>query len=336
MSEARRIKPNIQYNGRDISAFVTEISYTDNTDQTDDISIQLSDRAERWFNEWFPETGDSIIAKIALHNWTIPNDVRTIDCGMFEVDNVEMSETVTINAVSAPIRGSIRSEQKNKGWENIKLNAILEEIALQANLRLIYETDIDPYYDRIDQNYKSDLSFIEELCKSDGLCVKISDGQLIVFEESKYDALPPIGKVVKGSSSIAGKPKFRRNAKNIYRACEISFTDSKTDETYKGQFAAPNVGTVGHILKLNESFNSEADDMNFERKAKARLREQNKKEWTVDISLRDEVLYYAGTNIELEGWFRFDGKYHIQSVSYSISSGGFITNLSLRRCLEGY
>jgi len=336
MSDARRVKSTVKYNNRDISHQIISIGYTDNTDNTDDISIKLSDRAEQLFSSWFPETGDTLTAKIELCHWISSDTTETMNCGLFEVDNVEMSDTVTINAVSVPITGSIRSEKKNKGWENINLSSILEEITGNAGLTLVYETDIDPYYDRIDQNNKSDLSFIEELCKSDGLCLKISDGQLIVFEESKYDTLAPVGEIIRGTSLISGVPKFKRNAKNIYTACEISFTDSKTDKTYKGSFNAPNVESVGHVLKLNESFNSESDDMDLERKAKARLREQNKKEWTADVSLRDGIIYYAGTNIELEGWYSFDGKYHIQSVSYNISSSGFTTNLSLRKCLEGY
>ena len=336
MNEARRVKAIIKYNGMDISPQVNSISYTDNTDNTDDISVKLSSRAEDLFRSWFPETGDILSAQIEICNWLSTNQITTMNCGLFEVDNIEMSDALTINAVSVPITGNIRSEKKNKGWENINLSSILTEIAVNANLNLIYETDIDPYYDRTDQNNKSDLAFIEELCKSDGLSLKISDVQLIVFEESKYDTLPPVGKIIRGASLISGNPKFRRNAKNIYTACEISFTDSKTDKTYMGRFDAPNVEQVGHVLKLNEKFNAESDDMDFERKAKARLREQNKKEWTADISLRDGVIYYAGTNIELEGWYKFDGKYHIQSVSYSISTSGFTTNLSVRKCLEGY
>lgn len=336
MPEARRVKKTVMYNGRDISFYVMSIDFTDNTDVTDDISIKLSDRAERWYNEWFPETGDTLTVSIELINWRWTNDNHKMNFGSFEVDSVELTDTVTVKAVAVPITSSIRSEEKTKAWEKIRLRSIAGEMAARAKLILVYEADINPLYDRSDQNNKSDLAFLEELCKSDGLCVKVTDNQLVIFEESKYDRMEAVVTIKKGVSLYTGKPRFKRSAKNIYSACEISYTDSKTDKTYKGCFVAPNVGKVGHVLKLNEKFNSKTDDMNLDRKAKARLREQNKNEWTVGFTMHDGVLYYAGTNWMIEGWHRFDGKYHIRSVSYQIGDSGFSVDLDMRRCLEGY
>ncbi len=90
------------------------------------------------------------------------------------------------------------------------------------------------------------------------------------------------------------------------------------------------------MLKLRENFNSESDDINLDRKAKARLREQNKKEWTASCSLVGEIIYFAGTNINFEGWYKFDGKYHLETVTHNISNSGYAIDLSCRRCLEGY
>jgi len=336
MPEARRVKIAVTYNNHDISGWVSGVTYSDNSDKTDDISIRLSDRAERWYNEWFPETGDQVAASIDVINWRWPNDNRSMSFGSFEVDNTEMSDTVTVNGVAVPITSSIRSETKTKRWKKIRLRGIAKKIAANASLELVYETDVDPYYDRSEQNNKSDLAFLEELCKSDGLCVKVTDGQLVIFEESKYDQMEAVGTIEKGVSLYKGKPKFARNAKNIYSACEIAFTDSRTDKTYKGRFEALNVGNVGHVLKVNEKFNSKTDDIQYNRKAKARLREQNKNEWTARLTMCDGLFYYAGTNLNIKGWYKFDGKYHVKSATYDIGGSGFTVDLELRRCLEGY
>jgi phage protein D len=256
--------------------------------------------------------------------------------GLFEIDNVNFAATVTVNAVAVPITSSARSEKKSKAWKQITLRRISGDISSNAGLSLIYDTDIDPFYDQTDQNDKSDLEFLEDLCKSDGLCVKETNRQLIVFEESKYDAAGPVATIVRGSTDIIGMPSFKRNAKNIYTSCEISYFDSKTDQTYVGSFSAPSVGKVGHTLKLRENFNSESDDINLDRKAKARLREQNKNEWTCDLKLKGDIKYNAGTNIQIVGWHKFDGKYHIVTCTHSIGSGGYVVSLSTRRCLEGY
>jgi phage protein D len=336
MAGARRAKPEIKYNGRDISDFVVDFSYTDNSDKTDDISVKLDDRDELWIGDWFPETGDTVDVSIRVYDWNSVGDNRMLPYGLFEVDNTNYDDAMSINAVAVPITASGRSEKKTKAWKEIALSSIASDIAGTAGLSLTYDTAIDPYYDQTDQNDKSDLDFLTELCKSDGLCVKETDGQLIVFEESAYDAAPAMITIRRGSTDIYGNPKFKRNAKNIYKACEISYFDSKTDTTYTGSFSAPSVGDVGHTLKLRENFNSEQDDINLDRKAKARLREQNKKEWTCDIKLKGDITYCAGINIQLVGWRRFDGKYHVETCTHTIGSGGYVVSLSTRRCLEGY
>lgn len=336
MAASRRVKTAVKFNGRVVSQHVTDFTYTDNSDKTDDVSVTLEDREERWSNEWFPETGDTLNCALEVFDWNGPGDNRKMKYGNFEIDNVDFADVVTMNGVAVPITSNARSEKKSRAWKKIYLSKISGDISKSAGLTLIYETDIDPFYDQADQNDKSDLDFLEELCKSDGLCMKVTDGQLIIFEESKYDAMPAAIKIRRGSSDILGRPKFKRNAKNIYTSCEITYFDSKTDKTYKGFFQAPKVGKVGQKLKLRENYNSKNDDINLDRKAKARLREQNKNEWTASITMKGDIRYMAGINVEIIGWHKFDGKYHVTACSHKVSGSGYTCSLTLRRCLEGY
>lgn len=333
---ARRAKAKVLYNGNNISDYIMDFSYTDDTDKTDDISIKLSDREKLWYKGWFPQTSDMMTAQIELINWDKIGDNKALDLGNFEVDSVDFSQTMSVKGIAAYISSNIRSEKKNKSWEKISLSSIASDIAKNAKLELVYETNINPFYDKSDQNDKSDLSFLEELCKSDGLCVKVTDSQLIIFDESKYDTLPSVATIERGNTYIYGYPTFKRNAKNIYTACEISYFDSKTDKTYKGSFTAPNAPNTGHVLRLRENFNSEKDDIDLNRKAKARLREQNKKEWTVDITLKGDIIYFAGINIDIKGFWNFDGKYNITNCTHSIGSSGYTVKINARKCLEGY
>ena len=335
MPQARRARSKVNYRGRDISDDVISFSYTDNYDKTDDITVQLSDKEERWLNDWFPNTGETVRAEIEVFDWNAPGDNRNIRLGAFEIDNPAFSDIFTLNGVAVPITSSARSEKKNRAWVEINLSGIAGDISGTAGLTLVYDTDVDPFYDNADQNDKSDLDFLEELCKSDGLCMKVTDGQLIIYEESKYEAVPPVIVIRKGSSNILDHPRFNRNAKDIYKACEIKHYCSKTDETYVGYFETTDT-YVGHTLKLRENYNSESDDMNLDRKARARLREMNKYEWTCEIALKGDIVYFTGINVELVGWGVFDGKYHIDTCRHSISNGGYTVALSLRRCLEGY
>jgi len=274
MSKARRAEANIRYRGQDISRHVTDFSYTDNYDQTDDLRVSLSDRDKRWISDFFPETGDTLQVSINVFDWNGNGDNRSIDLGSFEIDDVTWNGAVSISATAVPITGSGRSEKKHHTWKQVSLSAIAGDIAGNVGVALVYDTNVDPFYDVADQIDKSDLEYLEELCKSDRLCLKITDGQLIIFEESKYESEAAVVRIIRGSSNIIGEPRFNRKAKEVYKACEISHFDPKTDELYTGYFEAPNVGDVGHTLTLREHFNGESDDMSLDRKARARCREQ--------------------------------------------------------------
>ena len=334
MAQARRARAKVLCNGRDISNHIRNMSYTDGYDRTDDVSITLSDREGRWTGDRFPETGDTLSVAIELFDWNGRGDDRSLNLGAFEVDNVRHSEVVEINAVAVPISSSARSEKKDRAWVAVSLSGIAVDISGNAGLPLVYDTDIDPFYDNADQNHKSDLEFLQELCKSDGLCMKVTKGRLIVFEECKYESLPAIATIRKGGTDIIGFPTFHRNAKDVYKACEISHFDPKTDEVYTGYFEVPGAPDVGHTLRLREQYNSESDDMHLDRKARARCREKNKNEWQCDMQLKGDIIYFSGTNLEYEGWHRFDGKYHIATATHDIGSGGYTVTLETRRCLD--
>lgn len=337
MPNARRATANLTMAGHDITRYLIDISYTDNYDKTDDIAITLSDREGRFLDEWFPEIGDIITAEIEVFDWNSQMDDRTIDLGSFEVDNPRFSDTFSVGGVAVPITSSARSEKKNRAWTEINLSGIASDIAGTAGISLVYDTEVDPFYDQADQNDKSDLDFLEELCKSDGLCMKVTKGQLIVYEESKYEAKQSVKTITKGDDNIIDFPRFIRDAKDIYKACKIQYYCPITDETYTGYFEAPHAPEVGHTLKLIENYNSKSDDKNLDRKAKARLREENKYEWTCNITLKGDIIYFTGTNLNLKGWGKFDGKYHINTATHSINNGGgYTVALSLHRCLDGY
>ncbi|MCL1996821.1 MAG: hypothetical protein FWG63_11490 [Defluviitaleaceae bacterium] len=279
MPKARRAKATVTYNGNDISDDIINFSYTDNYDRTDSISLTLSDRDEMWKGALFPETGATINSAIEVFDWNAPGDNRSIELGEFEISRIGHNGTATIDATAVLITTNSRGERKNRAWVDMPLSAIAGDISGNAGLALVYDTAVDPFYDQIDQNSKSDLKFLEQLCKSDGLCLKITDGQLIVYEEQKYEQQAAVATIVKGESYVIGFPNFTRNAKEIYKVCEISYYCPKTDRLYQGYFAVPNAPDVGHVLKLREDYNSEGDDINLDRKAKARAIEKNKYEW---------------------------------------------------------
>ena len=220
MSRARRAEADITYRDRNISRFVKDFSYTDNYNQTDCIRISFADRHMHLLKDLFTETGEKVSASIKVFDWSYSGDNRTLDLGVFEIGSTSFDGAPTINAFTVPITASCRSEKKNVPRKKINLSAIAGDISRIARLPLVYDTYVDPFYDVADQNDKSDLEFLEELCKSDGLCMKITNGNLIVYEESKYESMPKAATIKRGCTDIIGEPKFRRNAKDVYKACE--------------------------------------------------------------------------------------------------------------------
>lgn len=332
--KARRIIPHVYFNDTNISHLINDMTYTDTEDITDDVSVSIV-RSRGLFDMW-PSIGDKMTVGADMLNFPTEgqNDYKKI--GSFEIDEFSQDESLfKISGVAVPISTAARVEKKYRTWENIRLSGILSDIAAAAGLGSIYDSDYDPLFDKKEQSNQSDLEFLSSRAKEAGLALKITDGRLVLFDEEKYDSAAAAAQITRGSSNVVREPNFKCSSKNLYSSCEITFTDSKTDQTYNGSFAAPENLGVNRVLRLRESYNSEKDDMNFKRKAKYKLREQNKGQWTADIEVVGNFYYYAGTNIILSGWGNWDGKYHITEASHKIG-GGFVTSLSLRKCLEGY
>lgn len=337
--EARRVVPRVRFKERAISDIVNSITYNDTEDLTDDISITVVDTSMIFADNLFPSVGDVLTVGLKIINHPSGGKNDYINLGNFEVDDFSQQQTVTINGVSVPITSSARGEKKYRTWEKIRLSTILNDMAKSMGLGSIYDCEYDPLYDKQEQSNESDLEFLSSLAKNDGMAIKISCGKLVIFDKAKYDSAKPVAKIIRGQTNITGEPSFKCSAKGIYSSCEITFTDNSNTKkviTNKGSFSAPEPLGVKRVLRKRESYNSKTDDINFKRKAKSALREQNENQWTATVELIGNCYYYAGTNVELCGWNKWDGKYHITQASHTISSNGFITTLSLRRCLEGY
>ncbi len=59
MRKARRAYAVVTYDGQDITEAISKgpltLTYTDNTDQADDIQITLEDREGNWRGPWYPK-----------------------------------------------------------------------------------------------------------------------------------------------------------------------------------------------------------------------------------------------------------------------------------------
>ncbi len=329
--EARSAEVVIVYEGknisRDIAPYLISFTYTDNAaDKADDISITLEDRKGRWRDPWFPTKGDKIIASIAIREWDGADKTETLPCGTFEVSQIECSgppTQVVIKGVSTLISQPMCSEKHTKAWENIKLSVIAEDIANKNGLKLYFDCPDNPLFERKDQVEKSDLDFLKELCKECGVAVKVSDKQLICYDEEKNEEREAAGGLKFGDKKIISY-RFSSKARGTYKAAHLQYHNSAKNENIDVTVKCDAEGTE-RVLELNQKVNNIAE---ARRIAKKKLTDANNKEITGSVSLLGDMRFLGGNNIELAGFGAFDGKYAIEKATHTVS-GGYTTSLEL-------
>jgi len=331
LSFGRKVQLSLLYNNQDISAYLApyliSFSYTDNSSaKADDLQITLEDRKDLWKSGWLPEKGATLMGTIIVSDWH-GKGKQALPLGTFEIDEIECSgppEVVTIKAVSIPVASSLRGEAKNRAWEQTKLSVIAKDIAGAAGVTLLYETDDDPSYDRIEQTEESDLAFLLKLCEDAGLSLKVTGTEIVIFDDSKYEQMEPVMTIVKGSSAILSYA-ISSSTRDVYSAARVIYQDISYT------FEAPNK-PEGNTLVINERVSSIAE---AERLAKKRLRQKNKEEVKVSLTLLGNIALVAGVTVNLKGWGAFDGKYFIEQATHE-GGNGYRTSLELYRVLEGY
>ena len=100
-------------------------------------------------------------------------------------------DVINIKGTSLPFTAQVRQTKKSKAWESYTLSGIANEIAGTNGLSCMFESANDPFYERVEQRKTSDSAFLAKLCKDAGISLKATDGQLVLFDQSKYEAQPP-------------------------------------------------------------------------------------------------------------------------------------------------
>ncbi|MED1803022.1 phage late control D family protein [Brevibacillus porteri] len=338
MSNTRRTHLELKYENMDISADLQpdlkSWTYTDNlSGQADDIQITLVDTAHKWIGSWMPSTGAVLKGAIIRENFESEGKSDKLPLGQFEIDTVDFNfppSEVTIKGISVPESSSLRGQAKSQAWEKTKLSVIAGDKAKKASLKLLFDVDENPEYDRIEQTEETDLSFIVRLCNDAGLCVKVTGTHLVILDEAKYERQTSITTINKNAAIKSFKGST--TSTGMYRSCRVEFHDPKKKKKIKAVFTPPNAPKTGRELFINQKVESIAEAM---RLAKKKLREANKNAVKVSLSVVGDPLYVAGITLDLNDFGLFDGKYIVTQATHSQQSG-YDTSLQLRRCLEGY
>ncbi|MEE0969360.1 MAG: hypothetical protein U0M06_08335, partial [Clostridia bacterium] len=111
--------------------------------------------------------GFKIEAAIIRENWTEEGKKERLELGEFELDEISAQgppSTISIKSSSLPYSSSIRQTKKSKSWEKYSLRGIGNEIAEKNGMSLLFLSEKNPEYERVEQYKQSDIAFLKKLC----------------------------------------------------------------------------------------------------------------------------------------------------------------------------
>lgn len=340
---ARRTAVSITFGGADITndikPYFLSLTYTDDEDDSaDDLKIEVQDRDGVWMEKWLTEAVEaaaggklSISAVISPENW---QKTETLKTGAFELDSVNASgpaAVVTINAASLAFSGNLRQTKKSKAWKNYNLSGIAAEIAANGGMTCMYESSTNPSYKRVEQTKQSDISFLKKLCEDAGISIKSTDGKIVLYDQSEYEAKPPVRTIKKGGEG--GYIQYKLHAGSAgtqYSKCRVSYMDPATGKCIEGTAEDGDV-SGDQCLEITAKVGSVGEAQTL---AKKHLRLQNKMARTASFTLPGDVGLVAGVTVQLEGWGGWDGKYIITKATHTVGNGGYTTKIELRKVLN--
>lgn len=361
---ARRAYPKVIYNKVDISEalkpYLKSMEYTDMlTGQADDLQLTLEDRDGLWLEAWFPDKGATLTASILTQYWTAPTEAeKELPLGLFEIDEIECSaipSETKIKAVSVPNNTTLRGEGRTRSWEGYTIQKIAQDIANNAGMQLNFSSKDNPTLERVEQTEQSDLAFLDKLCQDNGLSLKVTDNQIVIFDMADMEATEPslifVRPTMKGLDTSVSidvnsndmnsestlkrlKPtswRFTSSVRDVYKSCTVEHSQGKKKAKISATFTDPNK-TEGKILLVKKDVKSVEE---AERMARKELREKNKDEVTGSITCMGDTDLSAGLTVTVKGFGKFDGKYILSQVKHSLGSG-YTCSVDLRRCLNGY
>lgn len=315
----------IEYNQKDITTDVSNqvlnIEYTDfEHGQSDEITITFEDTQKLWQGSWIPSKGDSLRVFIGYEG------EKLLNCGLFEIDEIEFAtppDILTVKALATGITKALR-QNNSVAYENKTLKQIASEIAQKHSLTLVGEIE-DVRVERITQNQERDLTFLKKLAEQYGYIFKIAEGNLVFYKTEKLTGADAAKILYR--TDLSRITLTEKTSKN-YKSVTVSYHNPKTGKKITAT-AKNEKGVKGDTLKINERCENKQQAL---LKAKAALAKGNNTiEGSIDLIGNPNLI--AGLNVELKDLGYFSGKYHITQTRHFIDrTSGYGTSLEVKSC----
>lgn len=327
--KTRKKSVSLIYNGTEayseLAPYLEQITYTDSVDESDMISLELSDRDLKWRNAWIPQKGDILIPALTLEDWNYEGEKMTIQCGSFIVDDFGFSSPPAIgniNGVSSPVNTGFKETENTKTWEAATVQLIAGEIAGKYGLNLIYEAQ-EIAVAKIEQDKRTDSDFLKTLCEKYGLGLKVFYNRLVIWDYREYFGRTPVTEI---KPEMCSKWSYRSSMQGTYTGARVSYKNPKTKKMVDVL-----VGTEERLYKTNQKADSEADARLI---GEAAIRNANRRESTMQLTMPPQLLLMATLTVRLNGFGRMDGAYFIEKVTHQIGRKAYVMQVLLSRIPE--
>jgi phage protein D len=307
----------------DVSRHLSKITYTDKLEyESDDISLSFEDTPGKWQNAWYPVQGDSLHVKMGRPG-------NFLDCGAFEIDEIELEcspDILTVKAIAASIKKSLRTKE-SKAFEEQTLWDIAKFFTDKHGLRIVGpQGELEQIeINRKTQERQTDLSFLSTLAKDYGYALSLHGDYLYFTSKEQLESRSALLTIPRTAMSTA---RFRDKTSETYIGVEINKRDARKNDTTGWTIITGKEGE-GDMLVLEEDVENEQQAKAI---GKAKLYDKIRGKYSGSFTMPGNIKLVAGVNIKLTGVGKFSGKWHVISSSHTVDpSSGYTTSVEIRK-----
>jgi phage protein D len=314
----------------DIASSLLSVTYTDNlTGESDELDVEIEDTDGKWMDDWYPAKGS--LMTLALGYVGEP----LMDCGSFEVDEIEFSDSpsvVRIRALSAGVTLALRTQQ-HRAFEETTLLKIVTHIARLQGYTVKGSIANIPI-DRVTQN-ESDLSFIKRLADTYGYAIKMTGKTLAFLSFSELKNAP--SQLTFTRADITNW-RLRDQINSVYQGVQAKHHDPKKKKLLaynskdgKSLYTEESRGQATSNNTLNMRSRA-TDQATQDTKAQAALSKKNDKQTEGSFSTEGNKACRAGHVITLDGFGRLSGRWRIKKAVHQLSrTNGYVADVEFQR-----
>lgn len=321
----------IVYNSKNITAVISEslisLTYTDKvTGEADEIEIILEDKDGKWQNEWYPGKGSYLDVVIGIEG-------RELNCGVFQIDQIEFSgppDQVAIKGLSTGFYGKKR-HRKGYAHENKTLSEIIHSIADKLKMKVVGKIE-NVRIGRSTQNRESDLQYLNRLAAQYGYNFTIKNETLVFIKQTELET--------RATSLILDKTEvmsysFTDKTSEIFKGTQIKFHNPNTNKIISASKDASFLGQFTDYVKELDILNIRGQTVETEEqasiKAAAYIHKKSSIQQTGTISCPGNPLLISGVNVDLTGFGYFSGIWHILTSTHSVNMDGYVSEAEIKR-----